>query len=389
MKCTGIILAFLLFAFPACAAADTLIKEIPSLRVVAEEVSPEPVEPGQDLTVKIRVYSDYVYGVPAYSNASGDDARVSLDVKYPFHLKSGSRDDEPDICTGCSKDYTYYLVVDAGAVSGTYPLTVKITRGALEREYDISVKVTGIPDVVYDASPPSSPANAGGGYVIQTVFRNIGTGTARNIKVSSPSEKFVILGSGLKVIDSLAPGAGTLLPLSFDVDESVKSGSYSIPLLVSFIDEKGMGYSLTSQVGVKVVNPAKLGIESLKTSPDGSFIAGEPVQASLRIQNMGKGDADNVRAVMTLPDGSSVVSYLGKLKPDEDAPAVFSFTPDYAGNYSYKIAVQYEDGYGIHASEESLAARVREKDKGNTPYIAAAAVLLVVLAVAVRLARKK
>ncbi|MFZ2456155.1 MAG: hypothetical protein WAX07_06740 [Candidatus Altiarchaeia archaeon] len=377
-----------LFALTAYSEADALIKDSPSMRVVSEEVSPEPVEPGRDVTVKVRVYNDYIYGVPGYGNASMDNAIVSLDVKYPFYLKTGRNMDEPQICMGCSKDYAYYLAVDAGAVSGVYPLTVKISRGAIEREYDINVKVVGVPDVVYNVPAMGSAGSSGGVFSVRASYRNIGTGTARNVKVSASSDKFIILGAGQKVIESLPPGNETLLELSFVVDESVATGSYSIPLQVSYVDERGKSYSSAGQIGVMVENPAKLGIESLKRSPDAGFVAGEPAEIQMRVENMGDGDAENVRATLSLPDGTSLVSYLGKLKPDDDAPAVFSYVPKAPGNHSYSLEIRYEDGLGPHVLEEVIPVRVLEKSGGNTGYIAVVAAVAVIALVLLFIRRK-
>lgn len=387
MKKTCFVLLVVLIGVTGLARADSLIKDIPSLRVVAEEVSPEPVEPGQDLTIKVRVYNDYIYGIPDYSNGSLQNASVFLEIAYPFYLKTGHNLDQPDICTGCSQDYTYYLAVDAGAVSGLYPLNLKVSRGALEREYNVSVKVVGVPDVVYSVPAPGTPVQAGSGFSVAASFQNIGTGAARNIKVSASSDKFVMLGSQTKVIASLKPGAQSPLTLSFDADESVATGSYSIPLSMSYVDETGRALSGNGLIGIKVVNAAKLGIESLKTTPDIPVNEGS-VQVEMRVENMGKGDADNVKAALSLPDGSVLVSYLGKLKPDDDAPAVFSYTPQKAGNYTYKVAISFEDDYGLHSSEETVTGVVSEKPNGNqTYYMAAAAIVLIVAAVA--LSRRK
>lgn len=206
--------------------------------------------------------------------------------------------------------------------------------------------------------------------------------------MSASSDKFIILGAGQKVIESLPPGNETLLELSFVVDESVATGSYSIPLQVSYVDERGKSYSSSGQIGVMVENPAKLGIESLKRSPDAGFVAGEPAEIQMRVENMGDGDAENVRATLSLPDGTSIVSYLGKLKPDDDAPAVFSYVPKAPGNQSYSLEIRYEDGLGPHVLEEDIPVRVLEKSGGNTGYIAAVAAVAVI-ALALLFMRRK
>lgn len=388
MKAYTLLLLAALVALSLPSHSEALLKDSPSMRVVSEEVSPEPVEPGQDVTVKIRVYNDYVYGVPGYGNGSEGNATVSLGVNYPFYLKTGHNLDEPQICMGCSKDYAYYLAVDAGAVSGVYPLIVKVSRGAIEREYEINVKIAGIPDVAYGAEPIKTPAQAGSSFSVTASLKNIGTGAARNVKISTPSDKFVVLGAGQKIVEYLPPGNGSAVSLQYAVDGSVKTGSYSIPLELSYLDERGKTYSSSGTLGVKVENPAKLGIENLKTSPEAGFVAGTQAGIQMRVENMGDGDADNVRAILALPDSTNRVSYLGKLEPGDDAPAVFSYVPDAPGNYSYRITISYSDGYGEHSIEEKLPVQVIPKAGDNTSYMAAAAFIFLVAAAGLFMRKK-
>ena len=98
----------------------SLNTDVSNLRIVAEQVTPEPVEPGQDVMVKARVYN--------YGDSIAQDVNVKLNAHYPFYLKTQSSNfaDYDNICIYCSKDNTYYLTVDANAVSGIYPIEFEI-----------------------------------------------------------------------------------------------------------------------------------------------------------------------------------------------------------------------------------------------------------------------
>ena len=73
----------------------------PYLRVVAEEVSPEPVQPGQDVTVKIRLTND--------GGETAEDVSLKLNANYPFFIKTESNnfENKRTLCVGCSIDNTF------------------------------------------------------------------------------------------------------------------------------------------------------------------------------------------------------------------------------------------------------------------------------------------
>jgi len=61
-------------------SASKFESDSPSLRIIAEEVSPEPVEPGQDITVKIRLMDE--------GCRTAEDVSLRFKETHPFFLKS-------------------------------------------------------------------------------------------------------------------------------------------------------------------------------------------------------------------------------------------------------------------------------------------------------------
>ncbi len=365
MKKTTRLLAFMLMiALTITVMGDTAVyKDFPSLRIIAEEVSPEPVEPGQDVTVKVRIYNYPVYGIQGNDDTTAD-ATVRLDVKYPFYLKAESRSsDDCNICTGCSKDYTYYLVVDSNAASGIYPVTIKVTRGHIEREEDINIKVIGAPDIIFESHANGEKIKAGDGFSITAQFKNIGTGIARNIKITPLSEKFIMLGSGMKIIDAMKPGEEVDLVMSFSVDESVSPGAYAIPVQLTFIDERSGRYTLSENLGIKIVHDAELGLQNIKITPANNIKTEDIIEVQLRIENIGDGNAENVKIILESELEGNKVAYLGRIEKDSDEPTIFTLAAGGHGEINNKIRITYRDDFGEHELTEEFIIYIDETEK--------------------------
>jgi len=58
-------------------------------------------------------------------------------------------------------------------------------------------------------------------------------------------------------------------------------------------------------------------------------------------------------------------AYVGKIEPDNEAPAVFALQAGDPGTYAYNLTVQYEDDYGLHARQETLQMTVLDNGSGN------------------------
>lgn len=92
---------------------------------------------------------------------------------------------------------------------------------------------------------------------------------------------------------------------------------------------------------------------NVKTDPS-RINSGAEMSLTIRIENSGTGDAKSVRAIVDVPFQGTKTAFLGKIGPDEDAPAVFNLQADEAGNYKYKLTVVYEDDLGDHEQQQDL-----------------------------------
>lgn len=323
-----------------------------NVQLIAESVSPDPVEPGQDVTVQVRIYNR--------GGATAKNVDIKLHEAFPFHLKSKSQEfrEPQDLCVGCSKSSSFYLVVDADAVSGIYPITfTSYVDGNIGNDEKVNIRVSGKPDIVFESPSVDNLVKPGDMFKINIVLTNIGTGKARNIKIIPRSSDFINLGSGLHVVKELKSDNSATVELEFSVGEDVIPDSYNIPIEFEFLDEEGNVYIIAENLGVKLADYGEVFLQNWKLTPQ-TIKQGQEFTLQIRLENVGAGDAKNVKAVLETPLRGSKETYLGRLKKDDDAPGVFTLVADQAGIMNNRLIVTYTDDFGSHELVEEFSITV-------------------------------
>lgn len=364
----------------ACALALAL----PAAAVVvlsSASVTPQPAEPGGDLTLT----ADFTNTEGTFLNNS----KAIVDLSYPFSLKASSEpfDEGFSICGYCNRKNTYYIGVDRRAPSGIYPLS--IVTSTSERSYTrktISVEVRGKPDLVLSGS--AEAAIPGKQFLATLAVANIGTDSAKQVKVAVKSSDFIPSGSSVQTVSGIGSNASAPLQFVLIPSKSLKAGPYNIPIEITYLDSAGKQYNATQQLGVTVANEASLVIENIKLSATGGGqpAAGQPLTAIVRVGNAGTGDADGVIVTIAC-DVYNGKAFIGQLKKDENAPAVFEFTTDRPGTHSCAVRATYRDDYGNKTLEDSFDLRIAKQESSMGMFAVAAAA--VVLYAIYRFTRKK
>ena len=325
------------------------------IRVIAEEISPEPVEPGQDVTVKIRLINE--------GEDAANDVSLKLNANYPFFVRTESNDFENKrtLCVGCSIDNTYYLTVDANAKSGLYSLDFEIYIDDLiiEPADVISIKVIGKPDVILETKIIEANFSSGDNFNINFDIKNIGTGIARNIKITPQSENILMLGANINLINEINPGETISFNSEFIVKESLIPDTYKFPIKVEYVDEQGSKYETSFDIGVNVLDRADIGLQSIKITPSMPTLT-DDVHMEGIIENTGTGDANKVIVELTTSKGKTYKAFIGQLKSDDDSPFYFDAKPESIGMQSATLKISYYDDFGLHSYEVSLDKEVRK-----------------------------
>ena len=106
---------------------------------------------------------------------------------------------------------------------------------------------------------------------------------------------------------------------------------------------------------------AELGFVSVDTSPR-RLVANQPFDLTIRIENTGTGEAKQVVATVNLQMTGTKQAFIGKIKPGNDAPAVFSLDGAKGGTYEYMTNITYVDDLGNHAISSPMSVRVSPED---------------------------
>jgi len=178
---------------------------------------------------------------------------------------------------------------------------------------------------------------------------------------------------------TLEKAESTTVDMVFLTDKNTPVGINRVCLDITYANPDGTITTQNEVIGINVRGKAKIGIASLKTEPV-RIRQGDAVSIVIRLENTGTDNANSVKATLDLPFAGTHDAYVGKIEPDNDAPAVFSLQAGTAGTYTYNLTVEYEDDYGVQTTQETLRMTVFEN--GFPPLLIVVVILLVFGAVA-------
>ena len=174
---------------------------------------------------------------------------------------------------------------------------------------------------------------------------------------------------------SLMKGENTSIDMIFLTDKNAPIGINRVCLSITYANPDGTVTTQDEVIGIHVRGRGKIGIASLSTDPV-RIRKGDPVSLVIRLENTGTDNANSVKATIDLPFAGSHDAYVGKIEPDNDAPAVFALQAGNPGTYAYNLTVQYEDDYGVQTRVERLQLTVLD---GDATGIITASLLVVLL----------
>ena len=243
----------------------------------------------------------------------------------------------------------YLLHVDPRAVSGAYDIEFRTRWLSNDQQRETNrtfkIMVRGIPQLAISnvtINPELiSPQEA---FDLAFSVSNEGTGIAREVQISAATGglPFVPVGSDTKIIKKLDPGESGRLSYRIQVKDRAEISSYSIPIKMDYKDENGKNISSQGFTGIEVLGKAKISIANIKTEPQNP-VNGDLVSVTMRIENSGNGDAKSVKVSINTPIKGTKIAFLGKIQPNDDAPAVFTLYTTESGDIPYSAVIEFED----------------------------------------------
>ncbi len=323
------------------------------INIALDKLSPQPVEPGQDFVLSITL-----------SNQDSEIKDVTLKILPDSHIILKNDNDRiiyiGSIINNGAVVETYRMHVDPLAVSGDYDVEFQALWISNDQQREANktfkVMVRGVPQLsISDTILEPEILSPGEKFHLNFSVSNNGTGIARAIRVTSLIENlpFISTGTNTRVIEKLSPLSSKILEYSLLAKDNTEPASYSIPIRLDYQSEDGRNFSSSQLVGVNVLGKGRLNIAGINTDP-GRIEKGNYLTLTVRIENAGSGNAKSVKANIDIPFRGTKTAFLGKIEPDNDAPAIFNLYAEDAGDYRYNLTVQYEDDLGTHETREEL-----------------------------------
>lgn len=244
-----------------------------------------------------------------------------------------------------------------GGKSVRYPVLVNVNA---------QNQVLRAPTLVVGKSLPDT-VNPGDDFSVRLNLKNEGGIRASQVilNVNTSTNSIGVKGSNTLVLNDFDGGASRTVDIDFLTDRNTPTGLQKINLHFEYQLPDGTVGTQDEVVEVDVKGKAELGFVSVDTSP-ARLTDNSPFDLTIRIENTGTGEAKQVSATIDLPVEGTKEAFIGKIKPGNDAPAIFLLEGMNAGTYQYHLLVNYTDDMGTHTQVRELSLRVPPTDMSTT-----------------------
>jgi hypothetical protein len=244
-----------------------------------------------------------------------------------------------------------------GGKNVRYPVPVNVNTGEFVMQSPILVISKLLPESV----------NPGDTFPINMTVSNAGAIRASDIilTMSTSSTSLGSKGPNTISLNPLNGGESQPVTLEFMTDRYVPVGLQKINLSIDYKLPDGTPRHQDEVIEVPLKGKSELGFVSVDTSPR-RVTAGQPFDLTIRIENTGTGEAKQVAATVDLPMTGTKQSFIGKIKPGNDAPAIFMLDGGKGGTYDYNASITYTDDLGTHTVVSPLSLRVVPQDYTGT-----------------------
>lgn len=277
------------------------------------------------------------------------------------------------------------FLIRAPATTGLYFPEVWIdTRGGRSTRYPVPVNVNtpiAVSKLAVLGTAVTTPdaLKPGEQVAVRLDLINSGESTADRVivRIGNASTSVRPKDAELYHIRSIPAGQHELIGITLITDRKAESGIATVPVTITYYTIDGTEHTEHAAINLMIQGEVEIGIASIETSPE-RIVSGEPFNLIIRIENAGTGDAKSVNAKIDLPLSGNREAFLGKIKPGNDAPALFRLGIAPAGDHPYNVTIVYNDEWGDHTVMYPLSLSVAPADYSG---IIIAFIVLVLLAV--------
>ncbi|MBN2067952.1 MAG: COG1361 S-layer family protein [Candidatus Diapherotrites archaeon] len=346
MKCKIFAIMLLLVFLAVNAAAGDLY-----INTVSYE--PAPVSPGSTISVWAYVYNDSPY--------EAEDARIKIEMSYPFSLQPGQTAERQigKIAEYKTVAIEYKVLVDTKVSDGKYNIPFNFGERGFFKSKDLLVQVMSRTPKLEVIETDITEITPGKITPVNMTIKNIGGSIAKNIVVKATEDRTVTstgivvereiisLGGGSKYIEYLEPDEETVVELQLGVNEAAELKNYSVPITMEYYDVNGTARTNTANLGLKVT--ADPDVDAVVDSVRPFAFPGMEAELTVDLFNIGLADA---KYVVVELEGQNVEireprQFIGTLEADDfdsfNTDIVVSPTAQ-PGETPITLRVIYKDG---------------------------------------------
>ncbi len=248
-----------------------------------------------------------------------------------------------------------------------YPIPVNVNSPVGVQKQEVLIVSSSVPDTV----------NPGDEIPVLLTVRNDGRLLAEDVtlKVQNVSGTIAPKNTDLYNLGSIGAGRQKAVEVSLLTDRETPPGLVQVPLTLTYQAIDGTPRTISTSVNVMLKGAGELGFVSVDTSPR-RVGENQPFDLPIRIENTGTGEVKQVAATIDLPLTGTKQSFIGKIKPGNDAPAVFLLDGAKGGTYTYNATINYVADLGTHTEVRQLALRIDPVDQTGFSFI----LLIVIIA---------
>jgi hypothetical protein len=379
-----LILALLVLAgLPAGVAADTTD---PTVTIRSYQVTPSILLPGDQGTITITIANTAGEASQTESmvqtltgttvtTTSTRDLTVLVESVYMYgqgvEVLEGNFQEVGALGPGQSMTLTF--LIRAPEQAGMYfpEVWIRIPQGTSVK-YPVPVNVNSPISIqkqailILESQTPDS-VNPGEEIPVTVTVRNDGQLLAEDVtlRIGNVSTLVAPKGSDLHHLGFIGSGRVKTTDLVLLTDRDTSPGLTQVPITLQYTSIDGTLHTQDSAVNLVIKGKGELGFVSVDTSPR-RVAENQPFDLTIRIENTGTGEAKQVAATVDLPMTGTKQSFIGKIKPGNDAPAVFLLDGAKGGTYAYNATISYVDDLGSHTEVRQMSLRIDPADSSGT-----------------------
>jgi len=378
---SGVLIAVLILA--AC-ALPVSAADVPTVTITDYKVSPSVLMPDSPgiitITVKNTATSATLKentGIITSDAATTKVTDINVNIENVKLEGNGiivqSKDFQHVGEIGPGQSIQLTFSIQAPSKSGMYFPEVWIdTTGGRSTRYPIPVNVNTAVGIERQAilimgSTLTGSVNPGDEIPVTLTVSNAGQTLADDVtlRIENVSATVAPKNADLYHLGEIMAGGQKTVDLALLSDKKTDSGLVRIPVLISYTAIDGTQRTLETGIDVIMKGKAELGFVSVDTNPS-RLTANTPFDLTVRIENTGTGEAKQVSAKIDLPAEGTREAFIGKIKPGNDAPAIFLLEGLKGGNYPYNLTITYTDDMGVHTLIRLMNMRVPPADISGT-----------------------